>query len=171
MLRKVQAELIGLTMALYGSAVGWVDVLHACHLMTMSYFLPMNDGSVMPMADIHKSKHGEPWECHVSWHLDPCMPVVLIDSFVGMIGQSYGFPDDALAVLKTCFCSMPLGSRLEVAADGSFSAVDTRTGAVLSSPTVAAISIPTLSPADLNAAWRSWICEMRVLLAPMGIHR
>ena len=88
-----------------------------------------------------------------------------------MIGQSYGFPDDALTVLKTCFCSMPLGSRLEVAADGSFAAVDTRTGAVLSSPTVAAISVPTLSPADLNAAWRSWICEMGVLLAPMGIHR
>ena len=66
MLRKVQAELIGLTMALYGSAVGRVDVLHASHLMTMSYFLPMNDGSVMPMADIHKSKHGKPWGCHVS---------------------------------------------------------------------------------------------------------
>ena len=64
LLRKVDAELIGLNIAMYGSAAGGIELPNAAGLIAMQYHIDIDDDSCLPSAEIHKSKHGDPCECH-----------------------------------------------------------------------------------------------------------
>ena len=164
LLRKVDAELIGLNIAIYGSAAGRIELPNAAALMTMQYHIDIDDDSCLPLAEIHKSKHGDPWECHLVFNLDPRMPRCLIESFLGMCAFHYALSSYEIGLFGSSFWRLPVGSRITISEDGSWQATDTRTGAEIdllalhySGPQEADRSTPD----DLGAAWAIYIAKMK----------
>lgn len=174
LLRKVSAEMIGLTMALYGSAAGRVELPNAAALWTMQYCILLDADSVLPLAEIHKSKHGDPCECHLVFNLDPRMPGCLIESFFGMVNPT--LTPYEIGVFRNSFSHLPVGSRFTMSEDGSWSVTDTRTDAVIAADD-SGVSGPQLgrctqlgpawaqTPDDLDAAWAMYIAEVKSTFA------
>ena len=164
LLRKVDAELIGLNMAIYGSAAGRIELPNAAALMTMQYHIDIDDDSCLPLAEIHKSKHGDPCECHFVFNLDPRMPRCLIESFLGMCGFDYALSSTEIGLFGRSFWRLPVGSRITISEDGSWQATDTHTGAEINllslhypGPQEADLSMPE----DLGAAWAVYIAKLK----------
>ena len=112
LLRKVDAELIGLNIAMYGSAAGGIELPNAAALMTMQYHIDIDDDSCLPLAEVRKSKHGDPCECHLVFTLDPRMPRCLIESFLGMCGFDYALSSTEIGLFGRSFWRLPVSSRI-----------------------------------------------------------
>ena len=89
----------------------------------------MDDDSCLPLAEIHKSKHGEPCERHSVSDLDTRMPHRLIESFLGMCGFDYALSSTEIGLFGRSFWRLPVGFRITISKDSSWQATDTHTGA------------------------------------------